>query len=147
MSSALTSSLCWLGVASLMGACASSPSSVDGPSWDAESLIGSMWTEVCPSGDPAQTWIAFYDDGTFAYLYPDASWEYDGDETWALMDGELVVAWNNNYASTRYRVDSSSRLLGTTTKSCPDISLEYVGPAPDLDLTEKGAEPAEGVLQ
>lgn len=121
--------------------CASTGPSVSGPVWDVEGLVGTMWTELCPGGDPEQTWLAFYDDGTFAYLYPNEQWEYDGDERWALEGSELVVSWNDGYATTRYALTASSRLVGKSTKTCPTISLDYVGPAPDLDWTEKN-EPA-----
>jgi hypothetical protein len=121
--------------------CATAGPAASGPVWDTDHIVGTMWTELCPGGDPEQTWVAFYDDGTFAYLYPNEPWEYDGDERWAIEGGELVVSWNDAYASTRYALTASSRLAGKSTKNCPNISLEYVGPAPDLDWTEKG-EPA-----
>ncbi len=128
------------GLISSLSACATTGSRGPqvGPAWTQETLVGTMWTEVCPGGDPAQTWLSFYEDGTFAYLYPEAEWEYDGDETWQVQGNELVVAWNNNFASTRYTLDASGRLNGVSTKSCSAITLEHTGPAPDLDWSEQG---------
>jgi hypothetical protein len=127
-----------IGLVTPLSACATSGSRgpVDSAVWTDDMIIGSMWTEVCPGGEPEQTWLSFYEDGTFAYLYPNKDWTYDGNDTWKVEGGDLVVAWNDNFASTRYRLDSSGRLTGRSTKSCPTITLEYTGPAPDLDWTE-----------
>jgi len=121
-----------------LSACATtgSGSPQAGPVWTDEMLVGTMWSEICPGGDPAETWLAFYEDGTFAYLYLEAEWEYDGDETWRVEGGDLIVAWNNDFASSRYPLDASGRLAGRSTKACSNITLEYTGPAPDLEWTE-----------
>lgn len=126
----------------IVPACASTPAPVAevGPAWDATSLPGSMWSEICPGGNPEQTWIALYDDNSFAYLYPDAQWQYDGTEQWSVEGDTLVVSWNEGFATSRYALSASTRLEGTTTKSCGKIALVYTGPAPELDWTEKTPE-------
>lgn len=134
-------------LAALLFGCATAkapppPDAPFGEVWSAESLVGSMWSEICPGGDPEQTWLALYEDNTFAYLYPEANWEYDGDETWRVEGNDLIISWNDGFATTRYRLGASGRLDGTSSKTtCKRIVLEYTGPAPDLEWTEQEVDP------
>ncbi len=84
-----------------------------------DGLAGTTWAEDCPGSDPSRTFIRLEADGGFAWSGTSArSVERDGGDTWAVEDGRLVVRWNDSYAVSRYALDGSGILGGTSSKSC-----------------------------
>ena len=89
-----------------------------------------LWKEECPNSDPEVTWLRLRPDGLFDYAYGSVSaenWRTGDDERWHVDGTELVVSWNDGYATSRYALMDTRKgvITGETSKSCgASITLE-----------------------
>lgn len=75
------------------------------------SLAGTTWQIRVPGGDPANAFVLLREDGLVGYNYSEASnYAFEGDDTWSVDRGILVIRWTDGYAEERYP------LMGGTTK-------------------------------
>lgn len=74
-------------------------------------LAGTVWKIAVPGGDPAIAYVNFREDGVLGYNYQEpANFTYEGDDTWKVDRGLLIIRWSDGYAEERYP------LMGGTTK-------------------------------
>ncbi len=82
-------------------------------------LAGTTWAEDCPGANPSRSYVRLDADGGFSWSAASPrTVTQDGADTWAVEDGTLVVRWNDSFAVSRYPLDGSGILSGTSSKSC-----------------------------
>ncbi len=76
-----------------------------------DSLADTTWRIRVPGGDPANAYVLLRADGVVGYNYAEPSnYAFEGDDTWRVDRGILVIRWTDGYAEERYP------LMGGTTK-------------------------------
>ena len=105
---ALIALLCAL---TLSAGCAAHRGLGDDTTQNQSTLAGTVWKISVPGGDPATAYVQFREDGVLGYNYQQPSeFAFEGDDTWSVDRGLLIIRWSGGYAEERYP------LMGGTTK-------------------------------
>lgn len=74
-----------------------------GSRFDRAFFAGTVWRIHNPGGNPEFNWVTFRDDGMVGYSSSSSTnFTFDGNDRWAVEDGQLVIRWTDGYSLERY---------------------------------------------
>ena len=105
-----------------------------------EALFDEVWMQDIESGDPARAYIKFHADGTFSYNFTQPrKFQYDnGQETWAVENGALVLSWTEGACYDVFPLASGNRMNLYGIQSVGNLAVTFTR----IDRTEEAPAPS-----